>query len=64
VRGVAEQFIAEYDGDAAEQFKSGWARTKEMFEVYMTDTDRIGAMLGERIESLQGVVQDEPDLLG
>lgn len=64
VRNVGEQFITEYEGDAAEQFKAGWARTKQKFDTYTTDTDRISAMLDERIESLRGVAREENDLIG
>ena len=64
VRNVGEQFIADYEGNAAEQFKAGWARTKQKFETYMADTDRISVMLDDRIESLRGVAQEETDLIG
>jgi uncharacterized protein YukE len=64
VRNVGEQFIAGYDGEAAEQFKAGWARTKRNFDLYLDETSRISAMLAERIEHLGGVVLTEDDLIG
>lgn len=61
---IGENFIGSYSGDAAEQFRAGWGRTKSRFQQYIDETSKISAMLEERIEALRRVVAEEGDLIG
>ena len=42
-----------YTGDAADEFKKYWSVTVSRFQEYLTRTQRISAMLDERIEYLR-----------
>ena len=46
-------FSAVFAGDAADEFKPGWARTTASFTEYMSRTQAIAKMLDERIEYLE-----------
>lgn len=51
-----------YEGDAAEQFKSGWARTHATFQEYMDRGQVIQALLSERIDALEAANRADGDL--
>lgn len=46
-------FSAVYEGDAADEFKPGWAQTTARFNEYITRTTAIARMLDNRIEHLR-----------
>lgn len=52
--GTYRAFQSVYDGDAAREFHANWLRTKLGFEQYIQGTDRIAALLDERISALAG----------
>jgi uncharacterized protein YukE len=49
------RFASVYDGEAADQFKEGWARTAQRFRDYIDQTDGIKVVLEGRIEALREV---------
>lgn len=57
------QFSSVYEGDAADQFRAGWLRTTLNFEEYITQTDRISAVLEERIAALRDANRQESGLI-
>lgn len=59
-----QQFSSIYEGDAADQFRSGWIRTHQNFSEYMELTERIGKLLEERIEALREADKTESGLIG
>lgn len=46
-------FSAVFAGDAADEFKPGWAQTEARFSEYIARTTAISRMLDRRIESLR-----------
>lgn len=46
-------FSVVYEGDAADQYKDGWARTESRFRDYLHYTKQIAALLDARIEALR-----------
>lgn len=46
-------FSAVYEGDAADEFKPGWAQTTARFNEYIARTTAIARMLDNRIEYLR-----------
>ncbi len=48
-----QAFSAVYEGDAADEFKPGWAQTTARFNEYITRTTAIAHMLDNRIERLR-----------
>ena len=48
-----QAFSRVYEGNAAEQFRSGWRRTGEGFTVYIEQSRKILRILEERIHSLR-----------
>lgn len=52
-------FAIVYEGNAAKQFKNGWFRTENNFEVYIEQTHRILDVLDERIRRLAEVDRTE-----
>jgi len=46
-------FRAVYDGDAAQEFHSGWAKTEVRFREYMYRLQKINKLLEERIAALE-----------
>ena len=58
--GTYRAFQSVYEGDAAREFHANWLRTKLGFEQYIQGTDRIAALLDERITALSDV--DRPGL--
>jgi uncharacterized protein YukE len=63
VSNIGQPFIEVYEGEAAEQFKAGWARTQQKFETYLEETQKINRLLLERMEALGEVVRPEDDLI-
>ncbi len=57
------QFSGVYEGDAADQFRAGWLRTTLNFQEYISQTDRIKALLEERIEALREANRNESGLI-
>jgi uncharacterized protein YukE len=57
-----QAFSAVYEGDAADQFRAGWIRTVSRFQEYITRTQRIAAILEERIERLEEANRTESGL--
>lgn len=55
-------FSAVYEGDSAEQFRSGWLRTSSRFQEYINQTQKISSILEERIERLEEVNRTESGL--
>jgi hypothetical protein len=53
------QFNAVSEGDYADQFRAGWARTAQRFQEYIDQTQKISVVLQERIEHLRRVNQSE-----
>jgi hypothetical protein len=58
------QFSAVYEGEAADQFRAGWIRTTQRFQEYIEQTQKISAMLNERIEHLRSANRSEGGLAG
>lgn len=58
------QFSATAEGDYADQFRAGWARTSQRFQQYIEQTQKISAVLDERIEHLRQLNQSEGGLPG
>lgn len=58
------QFSAVYEGDAADQFREGWIRTTQRFQEYIEQTQKISAVLDERIEHLRAANRTEGGLMG
>lgn len=50
-------FSSVYEGNAADQFRYNWLRTKHNFEEYMNATQRISQLLNERIDALIDVTR-------
>jgi len=61
---IWHRFAAVYEGDAADQFKSGWMRTTAMFQEYLEQTHQISGMLDERIDALRQANRTEGGLIG
>lgn len=57
------RFDAVSEGDYAEQFRAGWARTTQRFQEYLEQTHEISAVLDERIEYLRKVNQTDGGLI-
>ena len=57
-------FSAVYEGDAAEQFKEGWARTTARFGEYVERTAAIARVLDDRIDDLRAANRQESGLIG
>jgi hypothetical protein len=57
------QFSAVAEGDYADQFRAGWIRTSERFQEYIEQTQRICALLDERIEHLRNLNKTEDGLI-
>jgi uncharacterized protein (DUF885 family) len=58
------QFSNVYEGDSADQFREGWVRTTQRFQEYIEQTQKISALLDERIENLRAANRTEGSLLG
>lgn len=58
------RFSAVYEGDAADQFRAGWIRTTQRFQEYIEQTQKISAMLDERIDYLRATNRTEGGVLG
>jgi hypothetical protein len=58
------QFSVVYEGNAAEQFRNGWVRTSQRFQLYIDETQKISAMLDERISYLEAIDKEEGGLIG
>jgi len=52
-------FSAVFAGDAADEFKPGWAQTTARFEEYLARTKAIANVLDERIEHLRDANRQE-----
>jgi uncharacterized protein YukE len=59
-----QQFSSVYEGDAADQFRAGWARTNQNFTEYIEETNRIQRLLEERIAALREADKTEAGLIG
>lgn len=46
-------FNAVSEGDYANQFRSGWIETDKRFKAYINQSQRIKALLNERIDDLE-----------
>jgi uncharacterized protein YukE len=57
------QFSSVYEGEAADQFRAGWARTTRNFEEYIEQTDRF-KRFDERIAALREADKTESGLIG
>jgi len=62
--GTWRQFSAVYEGNAADQFREGWIRTTQRFQEYIDQTQKISAVLNERIEHLREADRTEGGLIG
>lgn len=58
------QFNAASEGDYADQFRAGWARTTQRFQEYIEQTQKIITFLDERIEHLRNLNKSESGLIG
>lgn len=47
------RFAQVYEGEAADQFKEGWARTAHRFRDYLDHTEKIRMVLEGRIHALR-----------
>jgi uncharacterized protein YukE len=56
-------FSIVYEGEAADQFRAGWARTAQNFGEYIQQTERIQGLLRERIEALRDADRAESGLI-
>lgn len=61
--GRWQAFSGVYEGEAADQFRAGWARTAQNFQEYLQQTERIQAVLRERIEALRDADRAESGLI-
>lgn len=57
-------FSSVYEGNAADQFKDGWARTTSRFREYIDRSSSIIRILDERIQYLQDADRQEGTTLG
>lgn len=58
------QFNVVSEGDYADQFRSGWIRTSQRFQEYINQTQKISAVLDERIEHLRRLNRSEGGMIG
>lgn len=58
------QFDAVSEGDYADQFRAGWARTSDRFQEYIDQTRKISGVLNERIDHLRDLNVTEAGLVG
>jgi len=56
---VWSAFSSVYEGDAADQFKTGWTRTDFNFKDYIEATRKISKMLEDRISALRDANREE-----
>lgn len=59
LQGRWQAFSAVFAGDAADEFKPGWANTTASFEEYIARTTAISKMLDERIQRLEEANRQE-----
>ena len=52
-------FNAVAEGDYADQFRSGWMHTHARFQDYINQSEKIKALLNERIDALEAVNRQE-----
>jgi len=57
------QLDAVFEGDYADQLREGWIRTSQRFQEYIEQTQKISAVLDERIEHLRKLNQTEGGLI-
>lgn len=62
VNGRWHAFSQVSEGDYADQFRSGWLRTKAQFEAYIAQSQSIKALLSERIVALEALNRTEGGL--
>jgi len=54
-----QAFNGVYEGNAAEQFRTGWRRTSDGFRIYVEQSQRIMRVLEERITALRNANRAE-----
>jgi hypothetical protein len=57
------QFNVVAEGNYADQFREGWLRTAHRFQEYIEQTEKISALLDERIEHLRHVDRTEGGII-
>lgn len=62
LNGRWQAFSAVSEGDYANQFRAGWLRTGSQFELYINQSQKIIALLNERITALEEVNRSEGGL--
>lgn len=63
VEGRWRAFNAVSEGDYAEQFRSGWMKTESRFRTYINQSQKIKALLNDRISDLEALNRQESGLL-
>lgn len=58
------RFNSVSEGDYADQFRGGWSRTAQRFQEYIEETEKIAALLDERIEYLRQLNKTESGFPG
>lgn len=56
-------FNAVSEGDYANQFRAGWMQTDAKFKAYINQSQKIKALLNDRIEKLRALNQQESGLI-
>ncbi|KPQ32411.1 MAG: hypothetical protein HLUCCO16_20185 [Phormidium sp. OSCR] len=63
LEGRWRAFNSVSEGDYADQFRSGWLRTEARFKEYINQSQKIKALLNERISALEDLNRQEGGLL-
>lgn len=56
-------FSSVYEGEGADQFKTGWERTSRRFQEYISETQKISSVLDKSIEDLRAADRTESGLI-
>lgn len=51
------------EGDYADQFRAGWMQTEARFKTYINQSQKIKALLNERVSALEDLNRQESGLL-
>jgi len=63
LEGRWRAFNSVSEGDYADQFRAGWIQTEARFKAYIDQSQRIKALLNERISDLEDLNRQESGLL-
>lgn len=63
LEGRWRAFNSVSEGDYANQFRAGWMQTEARFKAYINQSQKIKALLNERISALEALNRQESGLL-